>query len=98
LQVESDRDLAAIAGGLDVAGQSLVKQENAACCYARGNRGWVSDPSGISWETFHTIGESAAYGDDVAPRPVAAEARESESCHAPAPSSNSGCRSASKAQ
>jgi len=53
LQVESSDDLAMIAGRLSAAGQSVAKQENAACCYARGNKGWVPDPSGISWQTFH---------------------------------------------
>ena len=71
LQVESDEDLAIIAGRLDAAGQSVLKQENAACCYARGNKGWVSDPSGISWETFHTFGENTVYGNDLAPSHVA---------------------------
>ncbi|MFZ0888404.1 MAG: ArsI/CadI family heavy metal resistance metalloenzyme [Candidatus Binataceae bacterium] len=98
LQVESDEDLATIAGRLDAAGQSVVKQENAACCYARGNKGWVSDPSGISWETFHTFGENTMYGNDRAPRPVAAKPNASDSCCAPAPSSARTCCSASKAQ
>src|SRR5215470_2000427 len=58
LQVESDDDLAVIAGRLDAAGAQVKKQENASCCYARGNKGWVTDPSGVSWDTFHTFGES----------------------------------------
>lgn len=98
IQVESDGDLASIAGRLNAAGQSVAKQENAACCYARGNKGWVSDPSGISWETFHTFGESTVYGNDVAPRPMAAKLPESDSCCAPAPSSTTACCSASKTQ
>jgi len=98
LQVDSDEDLATIAGRLDAAGQSVVKQENAACCYARGNKGWVSDPSGISWETFHTFGENTVYGNDRAPRPAAAKPLESASCCAPAPSSMSACCGTSKAQ
>ncbi len=98
LQVESDEDLATIAGRLDAAGQSVARQENASCCYARGNKGWVSDPSGISWETFHTFGESTVYGNDIAPRPVASEPLESDSCCAPAPPSTGACCSAPKAQ
>jgi catechol 2,3-dioxygenase-like lactoylglutathione lyase family enzyme len=98
LQVESDEDLATIAGRLNAAGQSVVKQDNAACCYARGNEGWVSDPSGISWETFHTFSESTVYGNDGAPRPMAARLPESDSCCTPATSSTSACCSASKAQ
>jgi catechol 2,3-dioxygenase-like lactoylglutathione lyase family enzyme len=97
LQVESDEDLATIAKRLDAAGQSVVRQENAACCYARGNKGWVSDPSGISWETFHTFGETTVYGNDIAPRTDASKPPEATSCCAP-PSSTSTCCSASKAQ
>jgi catechol 2,3-dioxygenase-like lactoylglutathione lyase family enzyme len=98
LQVESDEDLALIAGRLDAAGQSVLKQENAACCYARGNKGWVSDPSGISWETFHTFGENTVYGNDLAPSPVASKTPGDTSCCAPAPSSVSACCGAAKVQ
>jgi catechol 2,3-dioxygenase-like lactoylglutathione lyase family enzyme len=96
LQVESDEDLVIIGARLDAAGQSVLKQENAACCYARGNKGWVSDPSGISWETFHTFGDSTVYGNDIAPRPT--KAIDSDSCCTPAQSPTSACCSASKAQ
>jgi len=97
LQVEADEDLAIIASRLEAAGQSVRRQENAPCCYARGNKSWVSDPSGISWETFHTFEKNTAYGNDFAPLPEVT-ALESESCCAPAPSSTSACCSASKAQ
>jgi hypothetical protein len=98
LQVESDEDLALIARRLDMAGQSVLKQENAACCYARGNKGWVSDPSGISWETFRTYGENTVYGNDLALSPVASKPPEASSCCTPAPSSTSACCGAAKAQ
>jgi hypothetical protein len=97
LQVESDEDLATIATRLDAAEHSVKRQENAACCYARGNKGWVSDPSGISWETFHTFGENTAYGNDFAPHPDV-KALESESCCAPAKPSANACCGASKAE
>jgi catechol 2,3-dioxygenase-like lactoylglutathione lyase family enzyme len=98
LQVESDEDLATIAARLDAAGQAVVKQENATCCYARGNKGWVSDPSGISWETFHTFGENTVYGNDVAPRPSADKPLDADACCAPGQSSASACCAVSKAQ
>jgi len=97
LQVDSDDDLAIIAGRLDAAGESVAKQENASCCYARGNKGWVSDPSGISWETFRTFGENTVYGHDVAPRPAPSKPQAAESCCAPTPTSTSSCCAASKA-
>lgn len=98
VQVESDEDLAMIARRLEAAGQSVAKQQNASCCYARGNKGWVSDPNGISWETFHTFGESTVYGNDVAPLLTPVKAPAEDSCCAPDPSSTSSCCSISKAQ
>jgi hypothetical protein len=68
LQVETSKELAIIAQRLDAAGQSVVKQENAPCCYARGNKDWVSDTNGISLETFHTFGKHTVYGNDIAPQ------------------------------
>jgi catechol 2,3-dioxygenase-like lactoylglutathione lyase family enzyme len=97
LQVESDDDLALIAAQLAAAGQSVVKQDNAECCYARGNKGWVSDPSGISWETFHTFGESTVYGNDIARPPTLTNAQPSESCCTPAAQASTAC-CASKVQ
>ena len=98
LQVESDDELATIATRLQAAGELVAKQENASCCYARGNKGWVSDPSAISWETFHTLGESTVYGHDLAPRPAAYQTDLAQSCCTPVSSSPSACCSSSKAR
>ena len=64
IQVDDDAELAVVAGRLTKAGQSVVKQEAAACCYAKSNKAWVRDPEGIAWETFHTFGDSTVYGED----------------------------------
>ncbi|HUO05809.1 MAG TPA: ArsI/CadI family heavy metal resistance metalloenzyme [Candidatus Binataceae bacterium] len=96
-QVETGDELAAIAGRLDAVGAAVVRQQDAACCYARGDKGWVADPSGISWETFHTTGESTVYGNDIAPRPDATKFPIVESCCAPAAPAASACCGASKA-
>ena len=93
-QVESDEELAEIGGRLAEAGAEVVKQENATCCYARGNKGWVADPSGIAWETFHTMGESEVRGNDL---PELPEAFASTSCCAPK-ADGSECCGVSKAQ
>jgi len=70
-QVESDDELGEVTERLAAAGAAVTRQENATCCYARGNKGWVDDPSGISWETFHTLEASAVRGDDIVERPAA---------------------------
>jgi catechol 2,3-dioxygenase-like lactoylglutathione lyase family enzyme len=66
-QVESDEDLAGIHGQLADADEKLVTQTAADCCYANSDKYWVNDPAGIAWETFHTLGEAAVFGDDIQP-------------------------------
>jgi len=43
----------------------MVEENEQACCYARSDKYWVTDPSGIAWETFHTLSSIPAYGEDT---------------------------------
>ena len=83
IQVESQNELHEVYGRLRQAGGNIVEQGQTACCYARSEKSWIDDPAGISWETFHTTGESTDYGDGSGER-VARVAHE-KSCCAPAP-------------
>jgi catechol 2,3-dioxygenase-like lactoylglutathione lyase family enzyme len=65
IQAESGDELAEITGRLKSAGEFVLDQKGAACCYAKSDKGWVQDPQGIVWETFHTTGSHTTYGDDT---------------------------------
>jgi catechol 2,3-dioxygenase-like lactoylglutathione lyase family enzyme len=65
VQVETSDELAALREQLMVADAGLVTEENAACCYARSDKHWVTDPSGIAWESFHTLSTIPVFGDDT---------------------------------
>lgn len=39
------------------------EKEEVACCYAKSDKYWVSDPSGIAWETFHTLDTIPVFGE-----------------------------------
>ena len=67
IQVESAGELQELAGRLKAAGENLRDQEGASCCYAKSDKSWVSDPSGLRWETFFTFGEATSYGEDDVP-------------------------------
>lgn len=67
IQVESTGELAELAGRLKAAGETTRDQEGASCCYAKSDKAWVSDPSGLRWETFYTFGEATSYGEDDVP-------------------------------
>jgi predicted enzyme related to lactoylglutathione lyase len=63
IQVESQAELAQVYARLHKAGSAVIEQGNTVCCYAKSEKSWIDDPARISWETFHTIGESTVYGD-----------------------------------
>ena len=67
IQVESDAELRTLSGQLKAAGETTRDQEDAACCYAKSNKSWVTDPNGLRWETFFTFGEAVSYGEDEEP-------------------------------
>jgi catechol 2,3-dioxygenase-like lactoylglutathione lyase family enzyme len=83
IQVESQEELHEVYGRLRKAGGNIIDQGQTACCYAKSEKSWIDDPAGISWETFHTTGESTDYGDGSGER-VARIAHDT-SCCAPAP-------------
>ena len=67
IQTDTPEELDELSARLKAAGEQTLDQTDAACCYARSNKAWVNDPSGVKWETFHTFGEETVYGEDAAP-------------------------------
>lgn len=55
IQVEDAAELTDMKSRLDTLQADLVEEEGTACCYAKSDKYWVNDPSGIPWETFHTL-------------------------------------------
>ncbi len=55
LQAENASELADIHTRLQNAGGAVIAETGASCCYARSDKYWLMDPSGIAWESFHTL-------------------------------------------
>src|SRR5277367_5732881 len=64
-QVDSGEELRGMRAQLQAADSQLVQENEQPCCYARSDKYWVTDPTGIAWETFHTLGNIPAYGEDT---------------------------------
>jgi catechol 2,3-dioxygenase-like lactoylglutathione lyase family enzyme len=79
-QVDSGDELEAMRAQLIAADRSIVSEKAANCCYAVSDKYWVTDPSGVAWETFHSLGSIPIYGDDQASQPEASQS----GCCAPA--------------
>ena len=58
IQVEDDAELKEIRQRLEQADLSMLTETGTTCCYAKSDKHWVQDPSGIAWETYRTL-ESA---------------------------------------
>jgi catechol 2,3-dioxygenase-like lactoylglutathione lyase family enzyme len=65
-QVDSGEELEAMHAQLSAADDSIVAEKEANCCYAVSDKYWVTDPAGVAWETFHSLGSIPIYGADRA--------------------------------
>jgi catechol 2,3-dioxygenase-like lactoylglutathione lyase family enzyme len=72
LQVDSDAELKSLRANATSADLALHDEVNVSCCYAKSDKYWVTDPQGVAWETFHSLGTVPTYGDDAVPAPASA--------------------------
>jgi catechol 2,3-dioxygenase-like lactoylglutathione lyase family enzyme len=66
-QVDSDEELDGLRAQVAQADIATLDQPAAACCYARSDKYWTTDPQGIAWETFRTLGDIPRFGETAAP-------------------------------
>jgi hypothetical protein len=65
-QVDTDEELRGMRAQLDSADAQMIEATEEPCCYAKSDKYWVTDPTGIAGETFHTLGSIPVYGKDTA--------------------------------
>ena len=65
-QVEGDEELNMMRAQLQAADAQMLEERQQPCCYALSDKYWVTDPTGITWETFHTLASIPVYGKDGA--------------------------------
>lgn len=63
IQVESANELSEMQCRLTTLQPDIEKEEGVACCYAKSDKYWVNDPSGIAWETYHTLDTIPVFGE-----------------------------------
>ena len=70
IQAETPDELQDVYGRPQQADRPVLNEGATVCCYAQSEKSWITDPQGISWETFLTSGESTVYGDSVDLGPI----------------------------
>ena len=78
LQTDDPAELGTLKDRAEAAGAALLDEGTTTCCYARSEKHWVTDPTGIAWEHFHTL-ENIPVFREAAPEAAAA------ACCTPAP-------------
>jgi len=56
-QTDDPGELAELKARAESADMALFDEGETTCCYARSEKHWVTDPQGIAWEHFHTLGD-----------------------------------------
>ncbi|KAI3597121.1 Lactoylglutathione lyase [Cupriavidus necator H850] len=71
-QTDDAAELAELKARAEAADMALLDQGETTCCYARSEKHWVTDPQGIAWEHFHTLGNVPVFGESK-PEPTSAK-------------------------
>lgn len=64
IQVENADELADVYTRLKQVEGEVLEEGQTTCCYARSEKNWITDPVGIPWEAFLTVGEHTTYGTE----------------------------------
>ncbi len=90
-QVDEASELDELKARAQAAEMALLDEGETTCCYARSEKHWITDPQGVAWEQFHTLGDIPVFNEDrgIAASPAccapqAAPAMASENCCTPA--------------
>lgn len=63
IQVETADELEVIQARLQAADMAVLSQTDATCCYAKSDKHWVQDPSGLAWESYLTLESAPTFND-----------------------------------
>lgn len=66
IQTDDAAELALLKDRARAADLALLDEGQASCCYARSEKHWITDPQGIAWEHFHTLGDIPVFSDAAA--------------------------------
>ena len=76
-QTDDAAELAQLKARAEAADMALLDEGRTTCCYARSDKHWVTDPQGIAWEHFHTLGDIPVFSET---RRAAAPGTKPSSC------------------
>jgi len=64
VQYESDEALLEAQHAFEAEGIKGKVEEGAVCCYKESNKYWITDPTGLIWENYHSMDDVEVFGID----------------------------------
>ncbi|MEZ5658710.1 MAG: ArsI/CadI family heavy metal resistance metalloenzyme [Burkholderiaceae bacterium] len=71
-QTDTADELATLREAAGKAEMSLLDEGRTTCCYARSDKYWIMDPSGLAWEQFHTLDDIPVFSESAGATGIAA--------------------------
>jgi catechol 2,3-dioxygenase-like lactoylglutathione lyase family enzyme len=65
IQTDNAEELLAMKARAQAADLTLRDTGQTSCCYARSQKHWITDPQGIAWEHFHTLGNIPVFHESA---------------------------------
>ena len=76
IQTDSAEELVELKARAEATDMALFDEGATTCCYASSEKHWITDPQGVAWEHFHTLGDIPVFSH----RKSAPAAQESACC------------------
>ncbi|HMN81857.1 MAG TPA: ArsI/CadI family heavy metal resistance metalloenzyme [Burkholderiaceae bacterium] len=80
IQTDDADELAVLKARAQAAGLAPLGEGTTTCCYARSEKHWVTDPQGVAWEHFHTLGDIAVFNAAAQPPAACCSAAPRSAC------------------
>jgi catechol 2,3-dioxygenase-like lactoylglutathione lyase family enzyme len=74
IQADNAEELSELKARAEAADLALLDEGETTCCYARSDKHWITDPQGVAWEHFHTLGNIPVFNEKAQPTTEAAAA------------------------
>lgn len=74
IQTDTEEELAELKARAEAADMALLDDGETTCCYARSDKHWLTDPQGIAWEQFRTLGDIPVFNEKAPATTQAASA------------------------
>jgi lactoylglutathione lyase len=73
-QTDTPEELGELKARAQAADMALLDEGETTCCYAHSEKHWITDPQGVAWEHFHTLGDIPVFSQNASKPSAEAQA------------------------